>query len=472
MVIVVGVSLLSGGISIDQHGTVTGEDPSGEGPGLASLDPNPEGPVQPTPIVVGEREVAWVDKGPDGLSRLQVVVDEVCPAEGKSGCPTVSDAARQQLAIVSAPKQIVGSPDRTQAVAISKSAAAGDELVVVALVDATATPAPSSQPTASPSPVASDAASPEPSARASATTEPRASATVPAASAPLPSAAVASIEPSATPTQTAAARLAIATGIEVVGQSAAFSSSGGWFAFTARPADDATRTDVYVWRVGDAQAHAVTTDGQSYFASWDGEALIASRPDDPDTADSDPTTVSIDPATATESDAGDVWRPAVDGSGELAIVWDGSLRSSEDGRGWVPAEGSLELRAWSDTGAQPGDGDARQRRVTDRAPRDFDVRWDQTGEWVAVWLADEDDATVGRLTLYHVDRDEVRLEEVDGAPVDVPALSGFSIGDGRLAWATPRGQGGESSRIQIAAWSETDVGIVESSPGEDPIVIR
>jgi len=56
--------------------------------------------------------------------------------------------------------------------------------------------------------------------------------------------------------------------------------------------------------------------------------------------------------------------------------------------------------------------------------------------------------------------------------VDVPALPGFSIGDGRLAWATPRGQGGEGSRIQIAAWSKTNVGIVESSPGEDPVVIR
>jgi hypothetical protein len=64
------------------------------------------------------------------------------------------------------------------------------------------------------------------------------------------------------------------------------------------------------------------------------------------------------------------------------------------------------------------------------------------------------------------------LERADGAPVDVRALPGFSMGDGRLAWATPRGQGGEGSRIQIAAWSKTDVGIVESNPGEDPVVIR
>ena len=110
--------------------------------------------------------------------------------------------------------------------------------------------------------------------------------------------------------------------------------------------------------------------------------------------------------------------------------------------------------------------------MSDAAPRDFDVRWDESGEWVAVWVADPADPVIGRLTLYHVDTERNELEKVDGAPVDVPALPGFSIGDGRLAWATPRGQGGEGSRIQIAAWSKTDVGIVESSPGEDPVVIR
>ena len=66
----------------------------------------------------------------------------------------------------------------------------------------------------------------------------------------------------------------------------------------------------------------------------------------------------------------------------------------------------------------------------------------------------------------------LQLKVLLAVPSCVPALPGFSIGEGRLAWATPRGQGGEGSRIQVAAWSETDVGIVESSPGEDPVVIR
>jgi hypothetical protein len=100
------------------------------------------------------------------------------------------------------------------------------------------------------------------------------------------------------------------------------------------------------------------------------------------------------------------------------------------------------------------------------------VRWDETGAWVAVWVADEPDADVGRLSLLHVDTKRVRIERVAGAPTDVAALPGFSIGDGRLAWATPRGQGGEGSRIQIAAWSTDSVGTVASGPGGDPVVIR
>ena len=113
--------------------------------------------------------------------------------------------------------------------------------------------------------------------------------------------------------------------------------------------------------------------------------------------------------------------------------------------------------------------------VTDAARGDFDVRWDDTGEWVAIWVGDERDASTGRLTLYHVDVDRERLEKVKGAPIDVQALPGFSIGSGRLAWATPRGQGGEGSRVQIAAWSGDGgdgVGTAESDPGEDVRIIR
>jgi hypothetical protein len=469
--IVVGVSLMSGSIPVYQGG-VTGEGQAGsEGPGSASATPTGLTPAQPTPIVVGDVTVGWIDGAKGAYHR--VTVDEVCAADGAPDCPVVRDADQFGSPLSGTPRSIVGSPTQRQAIAISKTADAGDEVVVVALPDQTQRPAQTAEPTASASvsaaPSAEATTEPTPSADASGSSEPSASPAVSSAPSASP---VASIEPSATPSETAATVLAIASGIEVVGESAAFSPDGHWFAFTARQADGSDGTDVYTWRVGDEKARALTDDGDSYFASWAGARLIVSRPDDVSTAEPDATSVAIDPANGDERDAGDVWRPAVDPTGSMAIVWDGQLSRTRDALTWAPAEGSLELRTWSAEGPGPAEGPERSRVVTDVAPRDFDVRWDETGEWVAVWVADRDDPVVGRLTLFHVDREQTRLEKVDGAPTDVPALPGFSIGDGRLAWATPRGQGGEGSRIQIAAWSKTDVGIVESSPGEDPVVIR
>jgi hypothetical protein len=408
--------------------------------------------------------VGYLDKGGGGLHRLSV--NEVCPTENQSGCPTVPEGSQVDLAIRS-PKTIVADPSRLTAVAISDTAA-GDEVVVVDLPQATDRPRSTSTPAAT---AATPTATTEPPPSAAASTSPDVS---PSASPPSPSTepSIATIQPSATPTATAAQRIAIASGIEVVGESAAFSRDGSWFAFTARPTGQTSGADVYAWRVGSDAAVPVTDDGVSYFASWSAEELIVSRPDDPTAKDADPVSLRVDPANGTERDAGRAWRPAIDPTGKLAIVWIGTLTLADDGVSWVPDRGTLELRRWSTDGPGSGRGPERQRVVTDAAPHDFDVRWDESGEWVAVWVADADDPVVGRLTLYRVDAEKDRLERIDGAPSDVPALPGFSIGDGRLAWATPRGQGGEGSRIQIAAWSKTDVGTVESSPGDDPVVIR
>ena len=216
----------------------------------------------------------------------------------------------------------------------------------------------------------------------------------------------------------------------------------------------------------------VTTDGLSYFASWSGNDMIASRPSGSGSGDARPVSVSIDPATQAETDAGDLWRPVVDPTGRFAIAWDGSVERSSDDPTWSPGRGTLELRRWTDEGPRDAAGPERSRVVADGAAGGFDARWDEAGEWVAVWIADTAESGVGQLTLYHVDQANGRLETVDGAPVRASALPGFSLGDGRLAWATPPGAGGEGSRIQIAAWSDDGVGIVESGPGDQLVVIR
>ena len=62
-------------------------------------------------------------------------------------------------------------------------------------------------------------------------------------------------------------------------------------------------------------------------------------------------------------------------------------------------------------GLDPADG---LGRVADGPFAEFDVRWDETGTWLAVWLADATDPTVGRLSLLHLDPATGELDRPDG----------------------------------------------------------
>jgi hypothetical protein len=116
----------------------------------------------------------------------------------------------------------------------------------------------------------------------------------------------------------------------------------------------------------------------------------------------------------------------------------------------------------------PADG----LQVIAEAPlADWDARWDSTGTRLAIWIADSSDPSVGRLTLYVVDPATGRLDGEQPLLRDQPALAGFSLGNGLLAWATPPGQDGEGSRIQVLAWSGSNVGSAETQPGSEPIFI-
>ena len=216
----------------------------------------------------------------------------------------------------------------------------------------------------------------------------------------------------------------------------------------------------------------MTDDHASVFGSWVGSRLIGSRPlAVAGTADLAASSFIIDPATGEETEiAAPVWRPNVDPDDRWAVVWDGTLRIDPDTHIAVPDKGSLVLRGYSR--AEGVDLDGATATVVDGAVSDFDVRWDETGTWFAVWLADATDPSIGRLSLVHVDPVSGALDRPHGAPQDVTALPGFSIADGRLAWATPPGQGGEGSRLQIVAWTDEAVGAVESGPITDVVVIH
>ncbi len=440
----------------------------------------------PTPIAVGAGQFKWIDMNGDGtLAYNAADVDEVCPADLQEGCATLADSGARRLALAAAPEAIIATPNDEQAIVVSRDANGAQQLTVVDLplaadqtVAASAAPVATEPPAATEPPTESPAASTDPIASADPATSPPSATPAPTpdvAASPSPDPAESAVPaetPAVSPEATVAASLPIASDIEVVGQSAAFSGDGEWFAFTARATGDAEGSNVYLWKVGDDEVQALTSDGQSSFASWSGDQVVVSRPLEADTSSGEvppatitPTSVTIDPAAGTETQATTTWRPAVDPTETRAVAWNGSVRIDDDGS-WHPADGRLELQGWP----QGGDGTTQ---VVDEGPiGDFDVRWDDTGEWFAVWTADATDPAIGRLSLLHIDPASGELVRPEGAPTDVPALPGFSIGDGRLAWATPPGQGGEGSRVLIVAWKGDGVGSIETAPGEALVVIR
>ena len=169
-----------------------------------------------------------------------------------------------------------------------------------------------------------------------------------------------------------------------------------------------------------------------------------------------------------------IWRPVVDPSGTTVVYFTGRFAWSEEERSWVPASGTLVVADWADvvdperplgSSALPGAG-GRAAKI-----RDWNVRWAESGDHLAVWLADSDSSTTGRLSLYATDE--------LGRPVDTlldatAALPVFSIDASRLVWATPRGDDGEGSRIGVFAWDGAAPGAVFSAPqpGEGLVVVR
>jgi hypothetical protein len=222
--------------------------------------------------------------------------------------------------------------------------------------------------------------------------------------------------PIATPAPTPPGAIAIATDVRVVGD-VAYSADGRWLAFSAEPADGSTGPDLYLWSPGQATATAVTSDHQTYFSSWHGGAVLASRieipgeptepgasgnpeatakpnatdkpgrgnqgggkprateaptaaptathgvPDSsgqPDgsgapSVEGRPLSFLLDPETLERTDLTrpDVWLPVLDPTGQVVVYWSGTLRS-DDGRTWALGIGELVLDRWLTRDGEPG----------------------------------------------------------------------------------------------------------------------
>jgi hypothetical protein len=304
--------------------------------------------------------------------------------------------------------------------------------------------------------------------------------------------------------------------VVLVGETAAYSPSGTWFGFTARPADGSRGPDVYVWRQGWQAAEPLTSDASSIFSGWLGESAVMSRivadidpspsagtpasempspsaepdptaaaSDSPSAASDSPSAASaspsampatveslaIDPETGEERllAGGSVWRPTIDPTGSFAVYWEGTVVDEAGTSDWRPAEGRLVIARFDAT-ADPVV--TEPVALVEGPVPDWDVRWDEHGGRIAVWIADPATTGIGELSAFAVDP-STGIDRARPLLNEVLALPGISIGRGRLAWATPPGQGGEGSRLQVLAWSGPDAGTVSSEPGvgDAPVIV-
>jgi hypothetical protein len=478
-------------------------------PGVPAVSPSP---APATPIVVADvAPVRWARPADDGSYAVNLAsLAEVCTPESAPDCAPIDAAASAVATLETEPAVMVAAPGGGElVVADAATRTTGGSVFAFALATPTPSIEPSPEPVATPSPSLAPTAPPTtvPTASPSAAPSPSPSAASPTAPSSAPSASpstFASVEPShlASPSPSAAiARLAIIDGVVLVGETAAYSPSGTWFGFTARPADGSRGPDVYVWRQGWEAAQQLTSDASSVFSGWLGESAVLSRiVSDPDpspsaaaagvvpsvdgqpvpTADpsaSSPTTsattesVAIDPQTGDERRlaGGSVWRPTIDPTGSFAIYWEGTVIDKDGTSDWRPAEGRLVVARF-DAAAEPVLSEPIA--LAEGPVVDWDVRWDEHGGRLALWIADPATSGLGELSAFAVDP-STGIDLSQPLLRDVLALPGISIGEGRLAWATPPGQGGEGSRLQVLAWSGPDAGTVSSEPGvgDAPVIV-
>jgi hypothetical protein len=404
---------------------------------FSALGTSPE----PTRIPVA-KTFAYVAVDPDGLFSIRTRnVDSVCPGTGTTPCDDGNATVDHPVALEQNASTVFGSLDNKRLIVVNDPSAAdsgsisvvpigSDDPGATATATATASATPSPTPTiaavSAPATSPSSAAAPTPSAPASPrSAPPKATPTLKAT--PTPS-ADRSPSPSVEVTANPNGAIEIANDVVLVGQSAAYSPNGDWFAFTARPVDGTLGPDIFLWKVGDARAKAVTTDHRSVFGSWTSDVMVASTIVDPakdsaspSGADLEPASYLLDPVSDRVTalpQTGHAWRPAVDPTGRLAVYWSGTVRAT--GSGYAPGGGRLVIGDWSITAATDGPaptaikGDQTNLRheTTIEAGRldDWDARWDGTGTHLAIWIADPQNPGVGDLSLYAVDSFDGKID--------------------------------------------------------------
>lgn len=400
-------------------------------------------------------QIVVVESGPRSSTVYVMPLKQHATAESTAApaTPRASDAPQPTETAGSA---VTTAPENTKAPAsaapdTSPSAApANPDASDVPPGDAAGSPGTTPEPTASATASDEPNATPEPTDKPARTDEPATPTATPEVTEPAPSVEV-------TPGPDGA--IEIARNVVLVGQAAAYSPDGSRFAFSARPANGSAGPDVFVWRVGDRLAKAVTTDHGSQLAGWLGERLLVSR-----VVDGKAHTSILDLGDGSQRQAGDgaMWRPTVGPGRRTAAWWDGSVRLADDDT-WVPDHGRLVLGAWPD-------GAADDQVLAEGPITDWDVRWDDTGTKLAVWVSSAGPGKPGKLSLYTVDPATGQADLAHPALDAVPALAGFALRPGRLAWSSPAA-GGDTS-VVVLGWSGNTFGKVDLPTQDGSTILR
>ena len=462
------------------------------------------GQPEATPIMLAAGEVTVMTRGEDGsLEFRRQVVDEVCPVDAPTcrlnPTPEVMQTepfAEQDTDTWSA----VISPDSGNVVVMDRDGSTGvyvlplktstamatdapatkqpteapsTEPPTPAPTDPAATPSPSPVGTPDASPAASDAATPDPGASTQPSDEPSASDVVSPSPEPTAEATVEpTVAPTVEPTPTVEpspsvevtprpdGAIEIASNVVLVGTSASYSPDGSHFAFTARPADDSAGPDVYVWRVGDKRARAVTNDSASQFSGWlDGDLLVSRV----EAGEARTVVLALDDRTERPVHQGPMWRPTVGPGARTGVWWDGTVALAPDGHTWIPADGGLVLEPWP-----AGEGDKQVLART--GITDWQVQWDPEGTLLAVWTTTGEPGEPGILSLYAIDPETGAVDRDDPRLDAAPAFEGFSLQPGRLTWSAPA-DGGDAT-VQVLAWDGDTFGRLEIVTDGGTTVVR
>jgi hypothetical protein len=157
----------------------------------------------------------------------------------------------------------------------------------------------------------------------------------------------------------------------------------------------------------------------------------------------------------------DGWRPVVDPAGHWVVYWSGSLAFDPGSGVWQPLQGQLEVASWPTVSTAPDGqtGAAAGRPLPFTNVTDWEVRWDDAGQHLGVWVADPDNPGLGSLSLVTIDPTSGETSSAAPALLSAtPAARGFALKDGQLVWASPPGQDGQGSLLSILAWTGPNAG--------------